>query len=237
MLRHIFSIEGIFLNIKTKNTFYLISMYKFFLIFFCFLITSCAFTPKVIDTKEELEESANTRLDESGGSNLKFERDTKKLEELISSGKIDVKRDRTLFQNNITHVMSTCNLPSLQLVLDKGAPLDDINSFGDTPLSLAVAGKSLACAEFLLTKGARHSGKFSYDNSLLHLAAKNSDVPMIRLLIKHKVCPLELGFMGTPLLDVTILDKPTYTVLKNYLDFYVKNVGPKCPDEKALPKK
>ena len=59
---------------------------------------------------------------------------------------------------------------------------------------------------------------------------------MIRLLIKYNVCPLDIGFINTPLLEVVSLNKDTTALLSTYIDFYSKKFGPKCPEEKPLPK-
>lgn len=213
-------------------------MYKLSLIFFCFIgILGCASNPEVVDRRKELEEKENSRLDQWNISQMVFNNDTKALEDLINSGKVNLKTDRTFFQNTITHVMSNCNLKSLQLVLEKGAPLDELNIFEDTPLSIAVGNKQIACAQELLVKGSRTMGRFSFENPLISIAAKTNFLPMIKLLMKYNVCPLDNGFINTPVLEIYGLDQEIKDLLTTYIDFYIKKFGPKCPEKKPLPKK
>lgn len=210
------------------------NMYRLLLIILLAGITGCATGPEVIDGRNKKTEKSNDRLDQINIHQIYFNKDTTELEHLIDSGKIDLKNDRTIFNNTITHIMSNCNLDALKLVLDKGAPLDDVNTFGDTPLSIAVSGKTIECAKELLNRGARVNGKFGFDNPLIHIASKNNQTALVKLLIQYNACPLDNGFIDTPVLEIFGLTEEIKTILKEYIASYQKKFGNKCPVEKPL---
>lgn len=189
------------------------------------LINACATT----ETMQKTAPVEDDQLERFNVIQLMFNNDLTTLTNLIDTHQLNVKTARGIFHNTITHELVR-NPEALILVLDKGAPLDDFNDMHETPLSIAVSQGYLASAQELITRGAHLDGQFSFDNSLMHLAASHEDVAMIKLLIKHQVCPLYLGFMGQPLTER--LSPKVESVILEYIKEYKSLHGNSCPKPK-----
>ncbi|KAJ3544493.1 hypothetical protein NM208_g3022 [Fusarium decemcellulare] len=98
--------------------------------------------------------------------------------------------------NTALHGINSYSPVSLiQLLIDAGAPIDRPNTFGLTPLAVAVEHGNVAVARLLISKGARANIYSPNFGSLLHLACQNRDMEqqkilqLIRLLLEAKVDP------------------------------------------------
>ena len=76
-------------------------------------------------------------------------------------------------------------LEVVSLLVEKGASLDEINKEGFTPLVQAVRGGHAKICEILAKKGAKVN---SFDGTAapILIATQNGDLPMCKILVKHK---------------------------------------------------
>ena len=154
------------------------------------------------------------------------------LEQALVNKTLNPLTDRGMFDNSLTHEVVR-SVKALELALSHGSPLEAVNSFGDTPLSMAVDSKLYDSVKYLISRGAKVNLQYGFDNSLFHLAAKNKDLKMVDLLIKHQVCPLILGFMDTPLKQVSTSEE-IKVKLNDYTEWYIAKFGNKCSPEPVL---
>lgn len=164
-------------------------------------------------------------------SQMTFNDTLDELRESLAKGEIRPLTDRGIFDNTLTHE-SVRNVEVLKLVLQYGAPLDDYNTFGDTPLSLAVARQYIPSAELLLSKGARTNLTYAFNSGLFFIAVKTNNEELVDLLIKYKVCPLLPGFMDDTVEEV-VSNNLRPRVVK-YINTYKNTIGRQCPAPKSL---
>lgn len=128
-----------------------------------------------------------------------FHNDINEIMTYLEENNIDP-NSRTVFCATLIHkAVQKRNLTLVKLLIDYGVPFDEISSFKETPLSLAVDTGNTEIADFLIKKGARTNLIHSFDNSLFFKALRLSSDSMIDLLMKHQICPLGQGFMNTPI--------------------------------------
>lgn len=196
------------------------------------LLASCSTLSPKQQVKQEVSEAKSCDFDRYGQklNSLLFNDDLAGIKQYVTEGSLNVKTQRGLFCNTVTH--EAVDFPeALKYFLDQGAPVDEINSFGNTPLAEAVDSNHYESAKMLLEKGARVNLKHSFDNPLLFLALKGSSERMIDLLMEYEACPLENGFMGKTLEDASPSEH-----IKNKMIAYKKwflKVKKSCDPEKA----
>lgn len=190
-------------------------------LFFC--ISACSSVSKKDKTSKEVERETNTCnfpkfSQEVNG--LFFENDLSKIEAYFNKHQVDM-NSRGIFCKTLTHE-AVRNPKLLEFFLARGAPLDEISDFKETPLSEAVENNIHESARILLKKGARTYLIHSFDNSLMFKALNRADEAMVDLLIEYQACPLGVGFMGKTLAEVAKDDLIREKIL-NYRDWFIKN--------------
>ncbi|KAF4465431.1 ankyrin repeat [Fusarium albosuccineum] len=120
----------------------------------------------------------------------------------------------------------------IQLLIDAGASIDRPNTFGLTPLAVAVEHGNVAVARLLISKGARANIYSPNFGSLLHLACHNRDMEqqkilqLMRLLLETKVGPNAPG--PNPSRDDLL-----FTMLNNISNFRTRRTLARFLIEKA----
>ena len=94
------------------------------------------------------------------------------------------------------------SVEAVQLLLDHGAPLEDINKYGWTPLLLAVFLRDdTSIAQILLDAGAKinNQGLKPFGGTPLHVAAQLEHTNHVKLLLERGADPNAIGYWWTPL--------------------------------------
>jgi ankyrin repeat protein len=191
------------------------------IIFLALLVSGCASFKK----EQKNIPPFNNNLEKLNTSGLIFSSNYEEIKKMIENKTIDPKNDRGMFDNTLTH-QAIDDIELLKFVIEKGSPLDEKNTFGATPLSLAVEDKKVDSIKFLIEAGANPNLKFDFDNSLFHIAVKTEHIPTIELLMKYRVCPLILGFIDAPLMEKT--PDNLKAKIKDYIDWYTAKIGKTC---------
>ena len=103
----------------------------------------------------------------------------------------------------------------MQVMMEKGAPVDTRNRGGQTPLHKAVGYRRLAAAKFLLEKGANPNAEINakkypfWSGTPLHEAAENGDAKMFDLLVEYGAnINAKDAYGRTPVLKAAKTDSP-----------------------------
>jgi len=119
---------------------------------------------------------------------------------LIDSGMSVLATDE--HQNTVVHIAAEAgNLEILQLLGDRGAPLDRLNWINQTPLSLAARNGHLQAVKYLCEHGATTHG-LDLNTAPLGTAAAAGHLEIVKYLVEQRNVPLnslERPFGATPL--------------------------------------
>ena len=88
------------------------------------------------------------------------------------------------------------------VLLDRGAAIDQLDGQGYSALLLAVAKGKADTVEMLLSRGANHGLRINSGFTALHLAAYEGHEPVLRLLLRYGADPAATNNFGKTPLDV-----------------------------------
>lgn len=108
---------------------------------------------------------------------------------------------------SLSHDILEANLPSVQRRIQLGASVNDFDSYGYTPLIMALMTGQEECARLLLKHGADPNRPDIFGQPPLHWAIKMESVPLTKLLLERTAFPNTLSSYGEPLLVYPLLRK------------------------------
>ncbi|KAI9268749.1 ankyrin repeat-containing domain protein [Sporodiniella umbellata] len=76
---------------------------------------------------------------------------------------------------------------AVEILIENGSPLDNVDELGHTPLMNAIFSKSEECVKMILEHGVNTSKVDNGGNSLLHLVASNNVPQVVPLLVENNV--------------------------------------------------
>ena len=90
------------------------------------------------------------------------------------------------WQSSLHIAVSFCNASTVKYLLDRGADVNRVDVFGQTPLHKAAAVGCLESMQALIAAGADVNALSRFNMTPLCIAVRNEHIPCITLLLTHK---------------------------------------------------
>ena len=126
------------------------------------------------------------------------------IDSLIKKVNLHVKSKNN---ETFTYAVLFSTIDDLRRVLKAGAPVDQPNSFGVTPLRFAVSTSAYDQVEMLIKAGANVNNTDNFQTPIFFEALSTHDMKMIKLLMKYNFDPNKNGFLDKKWTDFRFAEK------------------------------